>query len=920
MDVEGGEALFSHFFWSDDFAAELALAEGNIVSEIAPQEMNTANETAATGPRESRSILFTAKSDGNPDRNPINGKTVSPTSDAAADAPAKRRPGRSKGSKNKFKAADSQSEPRRPVGRPAGSGNRQLEHARLAALGQLPVATVKQKPGRPPKAKSAGGHFDIQLGQFVVNSRPLGRSSAQNSEDTLPVVLPSALPSQQPRPVAPQSASDCVLPQCDPEQLVEAGATEEDNAEPGDDAYLMRDGIGLEDGDDSYEGHENKKPGSLPPWPSPNSRPNWDQRILDALPPALAHEFPAYLTHQSRLAKSTFHVLRSCFQSGMGAKQFSDALQLSHLLSYDILRLQYLSTVITRKSMGKFLNQQFEPFLSFDDTSPKGYCGYVPSSQWLRDLYNAFIESHQNEINQHMSMLTANICGIDHSHKFPKHIIRVDGVPIFTGLLTMTNEVGEIRVFNLVGSKSHEAFRSSLEEVQRSLITYGHPQPSIIYTDNMIDKAFLEGIFPSLRQGVTPVEKYSQLEPFTIPSDINIYVKKTPSTINDAMRQILDNLEDENQKLVIGFDTEWNMESSIDEIAYTENFKVERLVALRKLPHQLALLLENPNVIKVGRMVNTDLRSLQNASSANTEFVGGIDLAKFARDHLIPLDSRCSLSDICASVLGRRLNKNVSERLSNQWENDNLTPQQLNYAAQDVYAALCIYKSLYQIPLPSPLPTNPEIGLQVQIYHDDHTRLIAYGQISHQSPRCLDGVDLNKHRIMVEVTRIVVPGAIIRTHRKPLSEFGPVPFKIIILRSRLKVSSSKTSDTSSCCTISNKPATASTSQVTLPEPTISPNVIEDANSSIELALIANSADFIPLAALMEEQNQQVHTSEHSQSKYVTDQSCLNEGKDILGVTPTDWPTLVRSRILKDPFHILKTNDGLNLGVRHSHHQ
>lgn len=112
-------------------------------------------------------------------------------------------------------------------------------------------------------------------------------------------------------------------------------------------------------------------------------------------------------------------------------------------------------------------------------------------------------------------------------------------------------------------------------------------------------------------------------------------------------------------------------------------------------------------------MVNADLRSLQNASSANTEFVGGIDLAKFARDRLIPLDSRCSLSDICASVLGRRLNKNVSERLSNQWENDNLTPQQLNYAAQDVYAALCIYKSLYQIPLPSLLPTNPEIGLQV---------------------------------------------------------------------------------------------------------------------------------------------------------------------------------------------------------------
>ncbi|KAJ3753482.1 hypothetical protein EV360DRAFT_74483 [Lentinula raphanica] len=50
------------------------------------------------------------------------------------------------------------------------------------------------------------------------------------------------------------------------------------------------------------------------------------------------------------------------------------------------------------------------------------------------------------------------ICAIDHSHKLAKHIAKVDGVPIFTALLTVTNDRGEIRVCNFVTTKSHSQF------------------------------------------------------------------------------------------------------------------------------------------------------------------------------------------------------------------------------------------------------------------------------------------------------------------------------------------------------------------------------------------------------------------------------------------------------------------------------
>lgn len=108
---------------------------------------------------------------------------------------------------------------------------------------------------------------------------------------------------------------------------------------------------------------------------------------------------------------------------------------------------------------------KFKPFLPFEDKSPDGLQGFVPSSQWLRDVYDSLIEEHQAEFNQHMSMLTGTICGIDHSYKLAKHVSKVDGVPVFTALLTVTNEKGEIRVCNLVATKSHSQFELALQRI-----------------------------------------------------------------------------------------------------------------------------------------------------------------------------------------------------------------------------------------------------------------------------------------------------------------------------------------------------------------------------------------------------------------------------------------------------------------------
>ena len=145
---------------------------------------------------------------------------------------------------------------------------------------------------------------------------------------------------------------------------------------------------------------------------------SWDPRILSILPPALAAEFPARMSHRSGISNTLFSWMRSCFQNGMGSKQFSDALRVQHLLAHDNLHLQYLNHLALRKSsLDKWIGEKYEAFLPFDDVSPRGRHGYIPSSQWLRDMYDRYIEKHQHDFNQHTAMLTAEICAIDHSHK-----------------------------------------------------------------------------------------------------------------------------------------------------------------------------------------------------------------------------------------------------------------------------------------------------------------------------------------------------------------------------------------------------------------------------------------------------------------------------------------------------------------------
>jgi hypothetical protein len=65
------------------------------------------------------------------------------------------------------------------------------------------------------------------------------------------------------------------------------------------------------------------------------------------------------------------------------------------------------------------------------------------------------------------------------------------------------------------------------------------------------------------------------------------------------------------------------------------------MIAGGKLPQQLQILLSHPNIVKVGRLVDADLKFLEAACQPRDPFVGSLDLAKYAKDRRVVSSAKC---------------------------------------------------------------------------------------------------------------------------------------------------------------------------------------------------------------------------------------------------------------------------------------
>lgn len=114
------------------------------------------------------------------------------------------------------------------------------------------------------------------------------------------------------------------------------------------------------------------------------------------------------------------------------------------------------------------------------------------------------------------------------------------------------------------------------------------------------------------------------------------------------------------------------------------------------LPASLCALLSNPDILKVGVGITTDMEKLKELPRKGPLQPRGIlDLSH--------VTSRCGLAEVglrglCALLMGQNLAK--TEQLS-RWDKFPLSPQQQHYAALDAWAGYAVYHQLVRRDIPA---------------------------------------------------------------------------------------------------------------------------------------------------------------------------------------------------------------------------
>lgn len=346
-------------------------------------------------------------------------------------------------------------------------------------------------------------------------------------------------------------------------------------------------------------------------------------------------------------------------------------------------------------------------------------------------------------------------------------------------------------------------------------------------------------------------------------------------------------------------------------------WKVSDVVADRRLPDKLTAFLHNPRIHKVGKAVNADLKQLEATVRSPRPFAGALDIAAYAKERCVISNARCSLADVCAAVLGKRLNKNVSERTSTAWDQDTLTAQQQQYAALDAFAPLLLYQKLSSLSVPQRLPEELLPSTPVLLYHTDNTTVIASGRLSPTPTTSIfDDIKISKRHALIEITGIRVAGAKISSHRKrTLASFGTPPFLVVCTRSHLR-----TYDTTTFNFIPPASSDPVATTSTLPDPApmdVDPPPMVDEDSHADDGEAGNedsSGGMGDMLRGMLEGHGDTSASAHSARTADVDPHSQAIGNDAMNVPPPDsWPKAIRSRVLKDPFHVFNM---LNLSTTH----
>ncbi|KAI8143102.1 hypothetical protein BJV82DRAFT_668743 [Fennellomyces sp. T-0311] len=326
---------------------------------------------------------------------------------------------------------------------------------------------------------------------------------------------------------------------------------------------------------------------------------------------------------------------------------------------------------------------------------------------------------------------------------------------------------------------------------------YNQKLPESFFTDNVKgDRNLLERSIPSLTRIISNGQQHFQpptestegqniIQFLELPSTVAVDVIKTSTEAANAVCEIYKHVIIP-CRLVVGFDCEWNYNPvtnavgkiSLVQVACLDKVWIFRIQPSQGVPHALTLLINDPNIFKVGRNVTGDLKKLNR--DYNVTWKGALELGSFCRRRGKIHRGTMGLSEISAAVLGGYLRKEPTTRLSN-WECNELSEVQKAYAALDAWASLKVFdvvkdSQMFEKHVPASAPHGLPCSLQYA------GTAVAFGRLNNQ-------IGQDSGDSLFTVTRIVVPGAVVMSadgKTKVLSDFDGLPFTIKTSRAYLR--------------------------------------------------------------------------------------------------------------------------------------
>lgn len=504
------------------------------------------------------------------------------------------------------------------------------------------------------------------------------------------------------------------------------------------------------------------------------------------------------ITHQAAIAWEVVDRARSLLANGAGASGMRSS-----------LIERYKQTHSCRRKMWRsHTNHVFEMngaartlFYDFDD--PRSELR-TPSLGYLLRVTLEEIESKIPYYTRKMQMVFGRNLSADHSHKVAK-VVLIQGERGFDGIYTIMNEVGKILAFFFVSGTTLAEVEESLRQINGRYTIHGQQQGPVFFTTDRCcdEREFFAGeknsgkkpIFPSLisQEVVQPepiaespaTELQEHADPtFLSVAQIDLPLPHiVPSTLEIAevtASEIIRRCQ-ENMWNVISVDSEWaygidkwrrkaqgdNVDGpDVTQIGLPDGSTYVFLVRqYKKFPSALKQLLESADIKKVAHKISSDKSKL---SEIGIALNGCIELGNLARERGVVRVANCALSEIVEALFGCKIKKDPHVRRCD-WGKNQLSEEEIKYAAIDAYAHMMSYLKILRIPhvYPSNMPKPKASDLQgdsVLLFTKNLNCVVASGTVVGQEmePTLFAPVG-SKNTVNIRISRgdIRQPGALV---------------------------------------------------------------------------------------------------------------------------------------------------------------